>query len=54
MDKGKVKEKVGIENPDLVELEKNVAAKIGSLFLEKKEREMSSSHDEKEASRPDL
>ena len=54
MDKGKVKEKVGIENPDLVELEKNVAAKIGSLFLEKKEREMSSSHDEKDASRQDL
>ena len=47
MDKSQVKEKVGrnIENPDLVELEKNVAAKIGSLFLERKEREMSSSQE---------
>ena len=37
------------QNPDLEELEKNVAAKIGLLFMEKKEREMSSFQDEKEA-----
>ena len=37
------------QNPDLLELEKNVAAKIGLLIMEKKEREMSSFQDEKEA-----
>ena len=38
--KGKLQK--NIDNPDLLELEKNIAAKIGSLFSEKMERNMSS------------
>ena len=42
--KGKLQK--NIDNPDLLELEKNIAAKIGSLFSEKMERNMSSLQDD--------
>ena len=38
----------GIEDPDLKELEKNIAARLGSLYTEKVEKNMSSSHNENE------
>ena len=36
------------DDPDLKELEKNIAARLGSLFTEKAEKKMSSSHNEDE------
>ena len=36
------------EDPDLKELEKKIAARLGSLYTEKMERKMSSVHNENE------
>ena len=47
---GKMKEKYSrnAEDPDLKELEKKIAARLGSLYTEKTERKMSSAHNENE------